>query len=93
MGLRAASLAEIDSIVAVSPWAMWSIRRFRLASCGKPVVRMSGVVAGYRGAPAVLNGLDFCLLPGSVVGIVGHNGLGKRRLPGAWPASQGKRRG
>lgn len=38
---------------------------------------MSGVVAGYRGAPAVLNGLDFCLLPGSVVGIVGHNGAGK----------------
>lgn len=35
---------------------------------------MSGVVAGYRGAPAVLNGLDSCLLSGSVIGIVGRNG-------------------
>lgn len=78
MGLRAASLAEIDSVVAVSPLGdAVASNASRSPSCGKTVVRMSGVVAGYRGAPAVLNGLDFCLLPGSVVGIVGHNGAGK----------------
>lgn len=78
MGLRAASLAEIDSGVAVSPLGdVVASNASRSPSCGKPVVRMSGVVAGYRGAPAVLNGLDFCLLPGSVIGIVGHNGAGK----------------
>ena len=78
LGLRAASLAEIDSVVAVRPSAdVVDSTVSGLPSCGKPVVRMSGVVAGYRGAPAVLNGLDFCLLPGSVVGIVGHNGAGK----------------
>ena len=70
--------AEIDSVVAVSPLGdAVASNASRSPSCGKPVVRMSGVVAGYRGAPAVLNGLDFCLLPGSVVGIVGHNGAGK----------------
>lgn len=78
LGLRAASLVEIDSVVAVRPSAdVVDSTVSGLPSCGKPVVRMSGVVAGYRGAPAVLNGLDFCLLPGSVVGIVGHNGAGK----------------
>ena len=78
MGLRAASLAEIDSVVAVSPLGgAVASNASRSPSYGKTVVRMSGVVAGYRGAPAVLNGLDFCLLPGSVVGIVGHNGAGK----------------
>ena len=78
MGLRAASLAEIDSVVAVSPLGdAVASNASRSPSCGKPVVRMSGVVAGYRGAPAVLSGLDFCLLPDSVVGIVGHNGAGK----------------
>ena len=78
MGLRAASLAEIDSVVAVSPLGdAVASNASGLPSSGKPVVRMSGVVAGYRGAPAVLDGLDFCLLPGSVVGIVGHNGAGK----------------
>lgn len=78
MGLRAASLAEIDSVVAVSPLGdAVASNAFRSPSYGKTIVRMSGVVAGYRGAPAVLNGLDFCLLPGSVVGIVGHNGAGK----------------
>lgn len=75
MGLRAASLAEIDSVVAVRPLGDSTVPSSPF--CEKPVVRMSGVVAGYRGAPAVLNGLDFGLVPGSVVGIVGHNGAGK----------------
>lgn len=78
MGLRAASLAEIDSVVAVSPLGdAVASNASRSSSYGKTIVRMSGVVAGYRGAPAVLNGLDSCLLSGSVIGIVGRNGAGK----------------
>lgn len=75
MGLRAASLTEIDSGVAVRPLGDSTVSS--LPSCEKPVVRMSGVVVAYRSATAVLNGLDFSLVPGSVVGIVGHNGAGK----------------
>lgn len=78
MGLRAASLAEIDSVVAVRPLGDSTVSS--LPSCEKSIVRMSGVVAGYRGAPEVLNGLDFGLVPGRIVGIVGHNGAGKTTL-------------
>ena len=41
---------------------------------------MNDMVVGYRGAPAILNGLDFSLVPGRVVGIVGRNGAGKTTL-------------
>lgn len=81
MGLRAASLAEIDSSVvvrpagdAIAPAVSGPLSR------EEPVVRMSGVGVGYRGAPAVLDGLDFDLAPGRVVGIVGRNGAGKTTL-------------
>lgn len=90
MGLRAASLAEIDSVVAVRPLGDSTVPSSPF--CEKPVVRMSGVVAGYRGAPAVLNGLDFGLVPGSVVGVVGQRGW-ENDCAGAWPAFSRKRRG
>lgn len=81
MGLRAASLAEIDSAVAVRPLGDAADPNAPGSSSGgKPVVRMNGVVSGYRGATAVLNGLDFSLVPGRVVGIVGRNGVGKTTL-------------
>ena len=81
MGLRAASLAEIDSVVAVRPSGDAADSAVSsLSSCGRPVVRMNDMVVGYRGAPAILNGLDFSLVPGRVVGIVGRNGAGKTTL-------------
>ncbi len=84
MGLRAASLEEIDSAVAtsVSGAAGENVYSYPNESRGseRPVVSMRGVLAGYRGAPAVLNELDFDLAPGRVVGIVGRNGAGKTTL-------------
>ena len=81
MGLRAASLSEIDSVVTMRPLGDASDSTASvLPSCEKPVVRMSGVVVGYRGTPAVLDGLDFDLVPGCAVGIVGRNGAGKTTL-------------
>lgn len=81
MGLRAASLMEIDSVVAVRPLGDATDSTVPSPpSCEKPVVRMNGVVVGYCGATAVLNGLDFSLVPGRVVGIVGRNGAGKTTL-------------
>mgnify|MGYP004625885947 CR=1 FL=1 len=81
MGLRAASLAEIDSVVAVRPSGDAADSTVPgPPSCERPVVRTNGLVAGYRGTPTVLNGLDFSLVPGRVVGIVGRNGAGKTTL-------------
>ena len=47
---------------------------------GTPALQAKGLVAGYRKAPRVLNGLDFNLNSGQVVGIVGRNGAGKTTL-------------
>ncbi|MBS6940438.1 MAG: ABC transporter ATP-binding protein [Slackia piriformis] len=78
-GLRAASVAEIDASIPshILPAAH---SRAVLSPGENPVVRMRGVVAGYRNAPAVLDGCDFSLEPGRVVGIVGRNGAGKTTL-------------
>ena len=45
-----------------------------------PALQAKGLVAGYRKAPRVLNGLDFNLNSAQVVGIVGRNGAGKTTL-------------
>jgi len=42
-------------------------------------VEIAGLSLGYRGRP-VLNGLDWRLLPGQVVGLLGRNGAGKSTL-------------
>lgn len=84
MGLRAASLGEIDSAVAASVSGAAGDGGNSNSNGSPhredPIVSMRGVVAGYRGAPAVLNELDFDLVSGRVVGIVGRNGAGKTTL-------------
>jgi len=41
---------------------------------------LAGVSLSYPRGPAVLNGLDWALLPGQVVGLLGRNGAGKTTL-------------
>ena len=78
-GLRAASLAEIDALVTL--YVPDNANKAIPPSSGEsPVVCMRDVVAGYRTTPMVLNNLDFSLVPGHVVGIVGRNGAGKTTL-------------
>jgi ABC-2 type transport system ATP-binding protein len=43
-------------------------------------VDLAGVALAYSGGPAVLRGLDWQLLPGQVVGLLGRNGAGKTTL-------------
>jgi ABC-2 type transport system ATP-binding protein len=45
-----------------------------------PSAELSGVSLAYPKGPAVLNGLDWQLLPGQVVGLLGRNGAGKTSL-------------
>ena len=45
-----------------------------------PTVDVAGLTLAYGGGPAVLNGLDWQLLPGQVVGLLGRNGAGKTTL-------------
>ena len=84
MGLRAASLAEIDAVCAMcAPAAAGAgagLEACEQRSGAGAIVNMRGVTAGYRGAPAVLSELDFALASGRVVGLVGRNGAGKTTL-------------
>jgi ABC-2 type transport system ATP-binding protein len=45
-----------------------------------PTAEVAGLTLAYRGGPSVLNGLDWQLLPGQVVGLLGRNGAGKTTL-------------
>jgi ABC-2 type transport system ATP-binding protein len=45
-----------------------------------PSAELSGLRLSYRNGPTVLNGLDWQLLPGQVVGLLGRNGAGKTTL-------------
>jgi len=46
----------------------------------KPTAELSGIQLAYPKGPAVLNGLDWQLVPGQVVGLLGRNGAGKTSL-------------
>ncbi len=58
----------------------------------KPILEVRGLRAGYGRVP-VLHGLDLTVADGQVVGILGHNGMGKttllRCLMGLVPATGG----
>jgi ABC-2 type transport system ATP-binding protein len=45
-----------------------------------PSAELSGLHLSYRNGPVVLNQLDWQLLPGQVVGLLGRNGAGKTTL-------------
>ncbi|MCY4744878.1 ABC transporter ATP-binding protein [Pelomonas sp. UHG3] len=45
-----------------------------------PSAELKGIQLAYPKGPAVLNGLDWQLLPGQVVGLLGRNGAGKTTL-------------
>lgn len=59
-----------DSVVAASS----------SARTGEPVTRFEGVGYSYPGGGASVRALDFKVLPGEIVGIVGQNGAGKTTL-------------
>lgn len=63
------SLIDGDSVVAAS-----------FARTGEPVVRFEGVSYSYPGGGASVRALDFKVLSGEIVGIVGQNGAGKTTL-------------
>jgi len=46
----------------------------------KPTAEMDGIQLAYPKGPAVLDGLDWQLVPGQVVGLLGRNGAGKTSL-------------
>lgn len=50
------------------------------ARTGEPVARFEGVGYSYPGGGASVRALDFKVLPGEIVGIVGQNGAGKTTL-------------
>ena len=50
------------------------------ARTGESVVRFEGVSYSYPGGGALVRALDFKVLPGEIVGIVGQNGAGKTTL-------------
>ena len=50
------------------------------ARTGESVVRFEGVSYSYPGGGASVRALDFKVLPGEIVGIVGQNGAGKTTL-------------
>jgi ABC-2 type transport system ATP-binding protein len=52
----------------------------RLLATTTHSVDLAGVALAYSGGPAVLRGLDWQLLPGQVVGLLGRNGAGKTTL-------------
>jgi peptide/nickel transport system ATP-binding protein len=67
---------------------------------GQPLLRVTGLIAGYggttkQGLPSlpVLHDVNFTILPGSVLGMIGESGCGKstlaRVIAGLLPASQG----
>eukprot|EP01038_Epipyxis_sp_PR26KG_P018754 gene18754-26534_t len=51
-----------------------------LLAATTPSVDLAGVTLAYGNGPAVLKGLDWQLLPGQVVGLLGRNGAGKTTL-------------
>jgi ABC-2 type transport system ATP-binding protein len=51
-----------------------------LVETTSPTVEINGVTLAYGGGPSVLRGLDWRLLPGQVVGLLGRNGAGKTTL-------------
>ena len=51
-----------------------------LLATTSPSVELAGVSLAYSGGPPVLRDLDWQLLPGQVVGLLGRNGAGKTTL-------------
>ncbi|WNM33627.1 ATP-binding cassette domain-containing protein [Streptomyces sp. Li-HN-5-11] len=55
-----------------------------------PVLEVSGLTAGYEGAP-VIRDVDLTVAAGQVVALLGANGAGKTTTPSArWPATAGR---
>lgn len=50
------------------------------ADRGEPLLRATGLVAGYLPGVDILNGCDLDLYPGELIGIIGPNGAGKSTL-------------
>ena len=61
---------------------------------GAPVLRASGVVAGYSAADRVLKGVELEVNPGELVAVIGPNGAGKstlfKTIAGLLSASEGE---
>ncbi len=49
------------------------------ASQAEPLLRISGLAAGYGGTQ-VLRGIEFDVMPGEIVAVLGANGVGKTTL-------------
>ncbi len=64
---------------SVEPKAPWPVPQPRGAASDEPILRARGLGAGF-GARRILSGLDFDLLRGEVVAVLGPSGVGKTTL-------------